>query len=137
MTIQQFAEEYRLRVRRDECGDPIIPGRRGQLYFVDGQLCLMALDRTISARRTWAGLGGTLWLGSRSPNAKGRIVQDVEVLGIPIENAKAAMHVAGIFPIKRISETRRALLVAQLVRNRLTARRKATSRAKNASARVG
>src|SRR6201998_487640 len=27
MTIQEFAEKYRLRIRRDGCFDPIIPGR--------------------------------------------------------------------------------------------------------------
>ncbi len=29
--IIAFAEKYRLRVRRDECGDPIVPGRFGTI----------------------------------------------------------------------------------------------------------
>jgi hypothetical protein len=32
MTIKEFAELYRLKVKRDECGDPIIPGRFGHVY---------------------------------------------------------------------------------------------------------
>ena len=32
MQIEQFAEQHRLRTRRDECNDTIIPGRVGQIY---------------------------------------------------------------------------------------------------------
>jgi hypothetical protein len=32
MDIQTFAEKYRLRTRRDECGEIIIPGKLGQIY---------------------------------------------------------------------------------------------------------
>jgi hypothetical protein len=32
MTITQLAERYRLRVRKDECGNKIIPGKVGQIY---------------------------------------------------------------------------------------------------------
>jgi hypothetical protein len=32
MTIQGFAEQYRLKVKRDECGDQIIPGKHGHVY---------------------------------------------------------------------------------------------------------
>ena len=33
MTIQQISAEQRVRVRRDDCGDPIIQGRNGHLYI--------------------------------------------------------------------------------------------------------
>ena len=32
MTIQEFAERNRLKIVRDKCNDPIIPGRKGHLY---------------------------------------------------------------------------------------------------------
>lgn len=32
MTLSEFAEQYRLKIKRDECGDPIIPGRHGHVY---------------------------------------------------------------------------------------------------------
>lgn len=36
--LRQTADVYRLRLRRDECGDPVIFGRRGQLYPYDNSL---------------------------------------------------------------------------------------------------
>ncbi len=59
-TIITFAEKNRLRVRRDECGDPIVVGKLGQLYQHDDGLvglvlmCLNGddpkLDNTLRAR---------------------------------------------------------------------------------------
>ena len=59
-TIIAFAEKYRLRVRRDECGDPIVVGKLGELYQHDDGLVglvLMSpngddpkLDNTLRAR---------------------------------------------------------------------------------------
>jgi hypothetical protein len=37
--IETFAEQYRLKITRDECNDPVIQGRRGQLYFDGAELC--------------------------------------------------------------------------------------------------
>ncbi len=60
MTIITFAEKNRLRLRRDECGDPIVVGKLGQLYQHDDGLVglvLMSpngddpgLDNTLRAR---------------------------------------------------------------------------------------
>jgi hypothetical protein len=44
MTTEQFAEQFRLRIAHDECGDKIIPGKRGHLYCAGGELCLMVVD---------------------------------------------------------------------------------------------
>lgn len=60
--VDQFAEHFRLRIRRDECGDKIIPGRRGHLYFADSDgLCLMVTDGALANRKRWEALGGKLW----------------------------------------------------------------------------
>jgi hypothetical protein len=32
MTIREFAEQYRCRLKRDGCGEQIIPGKVGQIY---------------------------------------------------------------------------------------------------------
>lgn len=34
-TICRFAEEHKLRLRRDECGDGVIMGRNGHVYLYD------------------------------------------------------------------------------------------------------
>ena len=59
-TIIAFAKKYRLRVRRDECGDPIVVGKLGELYQHDEGLVGLALmspngddpklDNTLRAR---------------------------------------------------------------------------------------
>jgi hypothetical protein len=91
MNIHQFAEHFRLRIARDECGDKIIPGKRGHLYFAGSQLSLMVIDGAPANRIRWEALGGKLWMGDISPNSKGRRVQDIKIEGIPIDNALAAI----------------------------------------------
>jgi hypothetical protein len=91
MTIEKFADQYRLRIVRYECGDRIIPGKRGHLYVAGNELCLMVIDGTPAIRSHWDALGGRLWMGDISLNATGRRVQDVKVEGIPIENARTAI----------------------------------------------
>lgn len=92
MTIEKFAEQFRLRITRDECGDKIIPGKRGHLYFAGSELCLMVIDGAPLHRKRWQALGGKLWVGDSSLDAKGRRVQDVKIEGIPLENALAAIR---------------------------------------------
>jgi hypothetical protein len=68
MTLQTFAHQHRLKISRDECGDQIIEGRRGHLYFDGPELCLMILDGPVRARSVLKAIGGTLWTGDKSPN---------------------------------------------------------------------
>ena len=58
--IETFAEQHRLKVTRDECNDQIIQGRRGHLYFDEGELCLMILDGPVRARSVLEAIGGKL-----------------------------------------------------------------------------
>src|SRR5215471_10791790 len=101
MTIQQFADQFRLRTRLDECGDRIIPGTLYQrdgakcdrhLYFDGNESCLMILDGAPVLRSKWQTLGGKLWMGDIGPDANGKRVQDVKITGIPLANAKAAIR---------------------------------------------
>jgi len=137
MTLRAFAEMFRLRVRLDECGDPIIPGRRGQsqLYFdrdEDGELCLMVLDGRLAKRSRWQALGGKLWLGDISPRRDkngvpyGPKLQDVKITGIPLENAKLAIKMARVKVKRRLSEADREAKAARMGEVR-AARKKAVA----------
>lgn len=94
--IETFAERFRLTVRRDECNDQIIPGRRGesQLYFDGEDLCLMVLDGPVALSGSWQDIGGQLWLGDISPNSNGDRVQDVKIQNIPPEKYRVAIRMA-------------------------------------------
>lgn len=111
MTLEQFAGKHRLHTRRDECGDTVIPGRRGHLYFDEGELCLMVLDGGVIRRSRWERLGGDLWLGDISEDANGRRGQDVKVAGIPLERAKLAIQLALVRPKRELTEAVQAALV--------------------------
>lgn len=97
MTINAFAEQNKLRVRRDECGDKIIPGKRGHLYVAGNEVCLMVVDGTVVRQSRWQNLGArTLWLGDITVNAAGVRVQDVKAEGIPEVNWKLATTLAKV-----------------------------------------
>jgi hypothetical protein len=107
MTIQEFAEVYRLKVARDECNDPIIRGRRGHLYVDAGQVCLMILDgRPIKSSRL-AELGGRMWQGSICPNPR---VQDCFVKGISPDKVALALRFVGAKRRKVATDAQRAAL---------------------------
>jgi hypothetical protein len=114
MTIEKFAEHFRLRVARDECGDKIIRGKRGHLYFADGELCLMVIDGAPLHRNRWEFLGGKLWMGDISVDAKGRRAQDVKVEAVPIGNAGAAIKLVRVRQKRLLSAEEREGLLARL-----------------------
>lgn len=132
MTIEDFATKYRVRMRRDECGDKIIPGKRGHLYFDDSDgLCLMVTDGKPAMQSRWAALGGRLWMGDISPNAEGRRVQDVWIKGIPIENAAAAIKMARIRAKRTLSAEELELRRACAIKARESLSKQAVSRPRN------
>ena len=93
--IQQFAEKYKLRVSRDECGDAIIRGKRGHLYVDDGALCAMWTDAPPMKQSRLEAIGGTCWQGDIGRNAKGRRVQDAWVRGIRPAAYRLAVRMVG------------------------------------------
>jgi hypothetical protein len=117
MNIETFAEKNRLKIRLDECGDAIIPGRRGgHLYLDDDKVCLMVVDGHLRIPAKWEALEAeSLWLGSisRLPDSN-RGVQDVKATGIPEAKWKHAIRMAGVIPKRVLSEAelekRRALI---------------------------
>jgi hypothetical protein len=111
MTIQQFAEEHKLKVTRDECGDEIILGRHGQLYTDDGELCAVWTDARPIKRDKLVALGGRMWQGDVSLK-NGRRVQDAWVKGIQPKAYTAAIRLVGAAAKRELSPEHRAKLVA-------------------------
>jgi hypothetical protein len=104
MTIETFAEKFRLKITRDECNDKIIQGRRGQLYVDAGQLCAMWLDAPYIKESRLKELGGHLWTGDISHNAAGRMVRDAKVTGIAPEHHRLAIRLVSTRPKREMSE---------------------------------
>ena len=105
--IEQFAAAYRLKVSRDECGDPIIQGKRGHLYFDGDKLCAMFLDARPMSKKKLAELGGKLWMGDKSRDQQGTRRQDVEITGIPPEKHPQAIRIVGAKARRILSEAQR------------------------------
>jgi hypothetical protein len=113
MTVESFAQANRLRTRQDDCGDKVIPGKRGHLYFDDGELCLMVIDGRPANQSRWQALGGKLWMGDISHH-----VQDVVIKGIPLENAAAAIRMVRARPVRVLSPEEAAQRSAALLKAR-------------------
>jgi hypothetical protein len=109
MTIQRFADEYKLKISRDDCGDAVICGRRGKLYVDAGVVCAMWVDATPMMPSNLAKLGGTIWQGDISADDKGR-VQDAWVRGIRPEAYELAIRLVGAKRRRVMSPAQRAVL---------------------------
>jgi len=118
MNIKSFAARHRLKVRLDECGDQVIPGKRGHMYFDDNQLCLMVTDGAPAHQSRWAALGGKLWMGDIGSTGRGHRVQDVKITGIPPENAKAAIRIIRARAKRLLSPEERQALRARMLHAR-------------------
>lgn len=116
VNIQQFAEQHGLRVTRDECGDPIIEGRRGHLYFDGNALCLMALDGQLRGfnNQQVQSLGGNCWIGDIWRGLRGKGYRDVWVKAIPMDNAKQAIRLLKIPTVRKLTAEQKAIAVANL-----------------------
>jgi hypothetical protein len=112
MTLTRIAEEHRVSVRRDECGDQIIPGKRGHLYVDGAELCAMWRDARPMNRSRLVELGGKLRMGDISVNQNGRRVQDAWVKGISPDQVQLALPLVGAKRRRILSATHREALVA-------------------------
>ena len=84
--IKEFATANRLKIILDDCGDPIIAGRRAQLYFDGPELCLIGVDSLVTGlsedvlkalKARW------IWVGDLLRDEKRRGHRDVWLKGIP------------------------------------------------------
>ena len=110
MTLGEFAERQRLRIRRDEDGSYHIPGRAGQLFEYDGQrLAVMYLDGTPRAwgnrKRACLAVGMEL---HQDGDAEGTLLFDPE----NDAQAELGIQVAGVGRRRVLSDEHRRSLVA-------------------------
>lgn len=115
MTIETFAEIYRLKITRDECNDKIIQGRRGgkpysaHLYMDAGQLCAAWLDAPYIREGRLKQLGGKLWIGDVDRSTTPWIF-DAKVTGIAPEAYRLAIRLARVKSKQIRSEAQQAAL---------------------------
>jgi hypothetical protein len=116
MDVRLFAEKYRLRTKRDECGELIIPGGLGQIYeYGPGQLGCMVLGKSAcywnAARRKLVAAGF-------------QVIQDGDTEGTGLfdpEDANQVKVATQVVRAKRkrvLSKSQRAALVGRLRRLR-------------------
>jgi hypothetical protein len=110
MTITQFAEQYRLRVRKDECGNKIIPGKAGQIYYYGrGEMGLIYMSEPPSVGK---------WNNRRKAmeSAGFRILQDGDAEGSAIfdgndsKQVRLAMQIVRAKTIRVVSDAQRSAL---------------------------
>lgn len=94
MTLQRFALDNRLKITTDELYDPIIQGKVGQIFVDAGEVCAQWLDAPRMLPSRLKQIGGKLWIGDLSPNAKGKMVQDVKIDYIPASGYRLAITMA-------------------------------------------
>jgi hypothetical protein len=70
----------------------------------------MVLDGKPALASKWKALGGKLWMRDISNNAQGVRVQDVEITGIPLENAGPAIRMCRIKAKRIMTDAQRAAL---------------------------
>ena len=119
MTLAEFAEARRLRVRRDECDDPVAHGRLGHLYeHGDGRLGAMFLNLTPrrwnTIRRKQKAVGCVIW---QDADGEGSVLFD------PLNSAQArtVLKLAGVRPRRVASPEQRERLArmrAKALQNR-------------------
>jgi len=116
MTIEHFAEQFRLHISRDECNDKIIQGKRAHLYFDGKELCLMGLDVPVAGMSTAAieSLGRKCWHGSIWRDEKRRGRRDVKIQGIPKENWLKAIRLARCRQKPVMTDEQKQLLASRL-----------------------
>ena len=118
--FQKFANDYSLRVKRDECGDRVISGRRGNLYeYGPTELGLMVMPegndpsprlwKLVLAKCSRAGMTLRQW-----GDAEGAFSFDPE----NPDHARLAIAFAGVRPKRRISPAHLAKLLAGKSRSR-------------------
>lgn len=126
MTLKDFAEQYRLKLKFDECGDPVIQGRPDQTniyeYSLDGSrfgAMFMTSSKKSPRTQLWRKFQSACLDAGMTPHqigdAEGSFLFDPSNQ----TQAKVAIRAAKAKARKRISPERRAALVATLAAARV------------------
>jgi hypothetical protein len=118
VTLKRFADEHKVRISQDDCGDDVIRGKHGHLYVDAGVVCGMWTNATPMKPSNLATLGGSFWQGNISTDAKGRRVQDAWVTGIRPEAFKQAIRLVGVKRRRVLSPAQRAVLESESMASR-------------------
>jgi hypothetical protein len=110
MTTEELAAKHRLTTTTDECGDSIIPGKRGHLYCDNEKVCAMWVDRKPILKTRLVELGGSFWQGAISLEGRGHRVQDACVKGISLDRIPLALRLLGAKRRRTLSEAQRSAL---------------------------
>lgn len=112
MTVEAFAEQHRLRLRRNDCGEHFIPCRRGQILdYGDGRFGVMILN---DSPRVWGNARRSM------EAAHFEILQDGEEEGVGLFDPTNARQVKVAFKVakpcrrKNLSEETLAKLSRQV-----------------------
>ena len=106
MDIKEFAERYKVNVRRDECNDAVVVGKRGSVYdgFSDGRLGVCVMSTTA---RKWNRVRQTMEAEGFTIKQNGDTEGGATFDPANSKQARLALKAAGI-------KTRRTASAAQL-----------------------
>ena len=123
LNIYQFANKYRARVCRDECSDPILSGKHGDIFegYDNGLLGVSFITPTKNPPRTG------YWRKRKATAISAGMVlrQEGDAEGVfafdPTNRAQAslALKLAGVKRRRELSPDRRAAAIARLEAHRL------------------
>src|ERR1700730_13580146 len=121
MTIEEFAQRYRVDTRRDDCGDAVL-GTRHQIYEYSAGRFALLLAFDVDNGHDVGGSGKSAkWVNARKKllNAGFTLKQDGDAEGVALfdpedkTQGKLALRLAGI-RTRQVSPERKAALAAQL-----------------------
>ena len=116
--INTFAENNRLKVEKDDCGDAIIPGKYGHIYeYGSGKLGVCIMSNSWNAFRWNRARAAFIASGidvTQNGDTEGCATFDPE----NATRAKIAMLHAKVRPRRQVRPERREAMIANLVRAR-------------------
>jgi hypothetical protein len=118
--LANFAAKHNLRVQRDDCDDPVIFGKLGQLYeYNSTELGLMILPPGGNPRpRLWNSIRENCIAAGMILRQNGDAEGALSFIPENREQAKLAIRLAGARPKRQMSEQRRQAQIAILARAR-------------------
>lgn len=114
--LGQFANKYDLHVKHDECGDPVIGGKRGHLYeYGPTELGLMFLPPGDDpSPRLWNTVLSKCLAAGMILRQRGDSEGVLSFDPLNKEQARLAIKLSGVRPKKQISEVHKEKLLAGL-----------------------
>lgn len=114
MTLVTFAEHSRLKVKRDDCGDAIIPGKNGHIYeYNDTELGVMFMP-VRWCPRTWGNFKRAAATAGMTLRQNGDTEGCLSFEPNNKEQAKLAMKIAKVRPKRQRTPEQVARFVAAI-----------------------